>query len=92
MGSFLAPDLKAVFLKIIEAGETNILVDLNHCNNCDTSGLGALLLGNRLSTDAGGNFVLIGIAPRIREMMDLVGLYALLRVAENEEEAKQIFL
>ncbi len=91
LDTFLAPDLKAVFLKVVEAGGTNILVDLNRCKYCDTSGLGALLLGNRLCLDADGNFVLVGISPRIREMMDLVGLDSLLKVIENEEEAYLFF-
>lgn len=91
LDTFLAPDLKAVFLKVVEAGETNILVDMIHCKHCDPSGLGALLLGNRLCLDAGGNLVLVGISPRIREMMDLIGLDSLLKVIENEEEAYLYF-
>ena len=56
----MAPGLKSELVLIVANGEMNILVDLSGCNFCDSSGLSALLLGNRLCKDANGMFILYG--------------------------------
>ena len=86
----MAPDIKAEMAGIIGNGERNILVDLTNCSFCDSSGLSALLLGNRLCNNAKGSLVLFGVAPRVRGMIDLIGFESVLKVAETREAAKRL--
>lgn len=88
----MAPELKSAFLTVVESGERNIFVDLSGCSLCDSSGLSALLLGNRLCKEVSGNFVLFGLSTPVREMMDLVEMESLLKIADTEEEAVGFFV
>ena len=90
LDAMMAPDLKADLAGIIGNGERNILVDLTNCSFCDTSGLSALLLGNRLCNKVNGSFVLFGLTPRVKGMMDLIGFESILKVAETRDAAKQL--
>lgn len=87
----LAPELKSELLLIVNKGESNLLVDLTACEGADSSGLSALLLGNRLCRDKGGKFVLCGISPAIREIMDLAGMESLLETVRSGPDAEKHF-
>ncbi len=87
----MAPVLKSELILIVENGEKNILTDLSGCNYCDSSGLSALLLGNRLCGGADGRFVVSGLSDGVRKIMDLAGLNALLLIADTRKEAEALF-
>lgn len=88
----MAPELKSALVMIIENGEKNILIDLASCNFCDSSGLSALMLGNRLCKKIQGTFVSCGITNRVGEMMDLIRLDSLFMTADCKEEAEALFI
>jgi len=88
----MAPYLKSAILTVVENGEKNILIDLSKCSECDASGLSALLLGNRLCSEAKGSFILFGLSTRIREMMDLIDMESYLKVVDTEEAAIELFV
>jgi anti-anti-sigma factor len=90
LDAMIAPDIKAELAGIVGNGERNILVDLTNCNYCDSSGLSALLLGNRLCNKAKGSFVLFGLTTRVKGMIDLIGFESVLKIAETREAAKQL--
>jgi len=90
LDAMIAPDIKAELAGIVGNGERNVLVDLTNCSYCDSSGLSALLLGNRLCNKAKGSFVLFGLTPRVKGMIDLIGFESVLKVAETREAAKQL--
>jgi len=92
LDALLAPGLKSELVAIVEKGEKNILVDLSSCSLCDSSGLSALLLGDRLCKGVSGTLVLVGLSVPIRELMDLVALEAILKIVDSEEEAAELFL
>ena len=87
----MAPGLKSELVLIVANGEMNILVDLSGCNFCDSSGLSALLLGNRLCRDVNGKFILYGCTGQVSEMLDLADLGNHLTVAETKDEACSFF-
>ena len=60
LDSTISPDIKSVFQQIYMEGPRNIIVDLSHVKYSDSSGLSALLVGNRIFTDQQGAFVLAG--------------------------------
>ncbi len=90
LDAMMAPDIKAELAGIIGNGERNILVDLANCSYCDSSGLSALLLGNRLCNKVKGSLVLFGLTPRVKGMIDLIGFESVLKVAETREAAKRL--
>jgi anti-sigma B factor antagonist len=92
LDSLMAPELKSALVLIIENGEKNILLDLSSCTFCDSSGLSALIFGNRLCRKIHGTFVSCGITDRVREMMDLISLDSLLLTADCKEEAEELFI
>ena len=90
LDAFIAPELKSEMVVIVADGEKNIFVDLSSCISCDSSGMSALLLGNRLCRGVNGNFVLYGLSPRINQMKDLAGLDTILKVADTFEAAEEL--
>ena len=92
LDALLAPDLKSKLVVIVENGEKNILVDLSNCNYCDSSGMSALLLGNRLCAGVNGTFVICGLFPQVKEMVDLGGFDSLMKIADTKEKAEEFFV
>jgi len=88
----IAPELKSELVAIVGSGEKNMLIDLSNCSNCDSSGLSALLLGNRLCQESNGKFVLCGLSSRIRESLDLLGFEDFLAIVGTWEEAEPFFV
>ncbi|MCH7535840.1 MAG: STAS domain-containing protein [Bacteroidetes bacterium] len=58
LDSRVSPILKSELVVVNAGGEKNIIIDLNECRYCDSSGLSALLIGNRLCKNENGTFVL----------------------------------
>ena len=52
-----APDLKSECVKVNAEGECNIILDVSNCTYCDSSGLSAILVANRLCEDKLGTFI-----------------------------------
>lgn len=90
LDAFIAPELKSEMVVIVADGEKNIFVDLSNCISCDSSGMSALLLGNRLCHGVNGNFVLYGLSPGINQMKDLAGFDTILKVADTLEAAEEV--
>ena len=87
----IAPELKSELVAIVGKGEKNILIDLSNCSHCDSSGLSALLLGNRLCLELNGRLVLCGLTDQIRKSIDLLGFEVFLNIAESREAAAALF-
>lgn len=88
----IAPGFKSELVLIIENGEKNILVNLSECKQCDSSGMSALLLGNRLCRGVDGRFVVFGLAAAIKEKLDIARIDSLMLFAESEIQAENYFL
>ena len=56
-----APDLKSQLVVISGEGEKNIVLDLTGCKYCDSSGLRAVLVANRLCEEAIGACIVTGL-------------------------------
>ena len=54
LDTHIAPSLKSELVLISGKGEKNIILDLKKCQYCDSSGLSAILVANRLCKNAGG--------------------------------------
>ncbi|QGY45457.1 anti-sigma factor antagonist [Maribellus comscasis] len=85
-----APDLKSELIVINNGGEKNIVLDLSSVNYCDSSGLRAVLVANRLCEDAIGTFVLCGLQPDVENLVKISMLHTVLLITKNIEEAESL--
>ena len=85
-----APDLKSKLVVISNEGEKNIILDLNSCNYCDSSGLRAVLVANRLCEDSIGTFILCGLQPDVENLVNISMLHTVLLVTKTAKEAEAL--
>jgi anti-anti-sigma factor len=72
-------------------GEKNIVLDLSKCRYCDSSGLSAILVANRLCKNANGTFVLTGLNDAVERLITISQLDTVLNIAGSVEEAVKLF-
>jgi anti-sigma B factor antagonist len=82
-----ASELKAELVLLNNKGINNIIVDLSETKYCDSSGLSALLMGNRLCKDTNGKFVLCGLQENVMKMVQIAQLDKVLNFEENQTAA-----
>lgn len=85
-----ASDLKSQLVVISNGGEKNIVMDLSNCMYCDSSGLRAVLVANRLCEDAIGTFILCGLQPDVENLIKISMLHTVLLITETEEQAEEL--
>jgi anti-anti-sigma factor len=86
LNSVVSSELKAEFVVINKEGSKNIILDLSKAKYADSSGLSAVLLGNRLCRDAGGTFVLTGLNPHIEKLIEIAQLDRVLNITPTLSE------
>jgi len=82
-----APDLKSELVVINTNGEKNIILDVSSCEYCDSSGLSAILVANRLCEDAIGTFILTGLQPDVEQIIRISMLHTVLIITRTIDEA-----
>jgi len=80
-----------VTLLIKGEGETNLVIDLNEVESCDSSGLSALLVANRLSNAVGGKLAIITSSEKILSLIRITQLHRVLFICDTVEDAVQEF-
>ena len=85
-----APDLKSELVVIHTKGEKNIILDVSSCDYCDSSGLSAILVANRLCEDAIGTFILTGLQPDVEQIIRISMLHTVLTITKTVDEAVNI--
>ncbi len=86
----LAPGLKSELVLVSGNGEKNIVLDLSECRYCDSSGLSAILVANRLCKNANGTFVLTGLSESVERLITISQLDTVLNIAYSRGEAADI--
>lgn len=90
LDTHIAPSLKSELVLISGKGERNIILDLKKCQYCDSSGLSAILVANRLCKNAGGTFVLCGLNEAVERLITISQLDTVLSIAADTEEAEKL--
>ncbi|MBN1926771.1 MAG: STAS domain-containing protein [Prolixibacteraceae bacterium] len=83
-----APDLKSEFVVITNKGMKNIILDLGSCQYCDSSGLSAILVANRLCEQIEGRFVITGLQPEVESLIKISLLDTILNIKDTLDEAE----
>lgn len=88
LNSLIAPDLKSELIVLHNAGIKNLIMDLSNTKFVDSSGLSAILTGNRLWTDSGNAFVLTGLDhPSVKMLITISRLDSVLTIKDTMGEA-----
>lgn len=85
------PAVEAVLNEHVEAGHSRLVIDLSGVTYVSSSGLRALLSARRRARAGGGDVVLCGMQPRVREIFEMVGFVSLFKIVASVEEAARTF-
>ena len=86
LNSVIAPDLKSEFLMMRNTGVMNLILNLEAVTFVDSSGLSAILTGNRLWK--GGSFVLTGVnSEAIKKLITISKLDSILKIVPTVKES-----
>ena len=88
----LAPDLKTEFVILINEGYRNIICDLSVVEYCDSSGLSAFLVGDRLCNEKDGKFVITEMNTELIKLLKLSQLDSILNVVPTLKESIDFIL
>ncbi|MEQ1544615.1 STAS domain-containing protein [Methyloglobulus sp.] len=80
-------ELKEYLLQMIESGEKQIIVQLEHVRFIDSSGLGALLSGNKHIIVKSGKLALTNIQKQVLSMFELTRLNRVFDIYADLNEA-----
>mgnify|MGYP002636959095 CR=1 FL=1 len=87
LDSHVSPALKSE-LVVLNADEfKNLIVDLTDTRYCDSSGLSAILVANRLCKNSNGTFVLTGLQRSVAKLISISQLDTILNITPTIEEA-----
>ncbi|MES2837747.1 MAG: STAS domain-containing protein [Bacteroidota bacterium] len=87
LDSSASPELKSELVLLNAGGVKNIILDLSETRYCDSSGLSAILVGNRLCKNANGNFVICNIQESVKKLISISQLDSILNIKNSVEEA-----
>lgn len=87
MDSSIAPNLKSQMITMQAEGIRNIILDLTDVKYTDSSGLSALLVGNRIFQEDAGIFVLAKLSEHTMKLIKISQLDSVLHILPTVEEA-----
>ena len=90
LDTHVAPALKSELVLVSGKGEKNIILDLQKCEYCDSSGLSAILVANRLCKNAGGTFVLCGLNDAVERLITISQLDTVLNITGTVSDAEKM--
>ena len=91
LDAIVSPELKSQFLILSKSGSNDFVLDLTNVKYCDSSGLSALLVGNRFSKSSEGTFVVCGLQPNVEKLINISQLNSVLNIAEDITSANNYF-
>jgi anti-anti-sigma factor len=82
----IAPSLKSELVILNSDGVQNIIIDLAATRYCDSSGLSAILIANRLCKNVGGILIVTGLQEPVRNLISISQLDSILNITESLED------
>lgn len=92
LNTLVAPDLKAKLTVLNGEDIRNIIVDIKEVNFIDSSGLSAILVGNRLCQSANGVLVIAETSKNVKRLIKISQLDSVLRLIPTLQEAKDFIM
>uniref|UniRef100_UPI004048B294 STAS domain-containing protein n=2 Tax=Roseivirga sp. TaxID=1964215 RepID=UPI004048B294 len=88
----IAPGLKAEFVNLNTQGVVNLVLDLSSTRYCDSSGLSAILTGNRIASENDGVLILSGLQPMVLKLIELSQLHKIFEILPTQHEAIEFIM
>ena len=82
----IAPEVKSEFMTLHNEGVDNLIVSLENVKYSDSSGLSALLHGNRLFSD-GGSYIICALQEHVEKLIKISQLDKVMEIVPTTEEA-----
>ncbi len=83
-----SPEVRRVMLEALRQKRApRVIVNLKAVRYIDSSGVASLVEGLKISRDLGSRFILFGLSPAAREVLELSRLIRVFEVYENEQQA-----
>lgn len=86
LDSSIAPQLKSEMVTLHAEGVRNIILDLSEVKYTDSSGLSALLVGNRVLQEDNGIFILTRLSDHTLKLIKISQLDSVLNILPSVEE------
>lgn len=87
LNGIIAPELKASLVELHNQGTFNFIIDLKGVKYIDSSGLSAILVGNRLSKSENGLQIITGLQPMVKKLIEISQLDTVLKIVPTVSEA-----
>ncbi len=87
LDSTISTGLKSELVVLNGEGAKNIILDLSSTRYCDSSGLSAILVANRLCKNVNGSLVLFGIQEAVNKLIAISQLDSILTITPTLEDA-----
>ena len=85
--SLISSELKTELVMINSQECKNIILDLTETVYCDSSGLSAILVGNRLCKNSNGSFILTNLNEHVKKLISISQLDNILIIIPTAAEA-----
>lgn len=93
LDSALSPKLKSELLTVHAEGYNNLIIDMSHVKYADSSGLSALLVGNREFSRNGGIFIIAAPQEHVMKLIKISMLDKVFNIVDTlEAAAEAIFI
>ncbi len=87
LDSQISPALKSELVVLNADDFKSIIIDLSETRYCDSSGLSAILVANRLCKNSGGSFILCGLQRSVSKLISISQLDTILNITPTLAEA-----
>lgn len=92
LGGVISPELKSHLVELNNKGIKNVLLDMSNARYCDSSGLSAILVGNRLCKNANGSFVICGVQEMVMKLIEISQLTSILNIVPTAQEGEDFIM
>jgi len=86
LDSSVAPEVKSEFVTLQAEGVIRVILSLENVKYSDSSGLSALLVGNRIFTE-NGDFIIYGVNEHVMKLINISQLDKVINILPTKEEA-----
>jgi anti-sigma B factor antagonist len=79
--------LREAVSETMQAGASNVLLDLNQATTIDSSGVGEMVSAYTTVANRGGTLKLLNLPPKVSDILQITQLITVFEVYDDEDEA-----
>lgn len=83
--------LREAVHEALDAGAKKILINLSNVSTVDSSGIGEMVSAYTTVTNRGGQLKLVGLPPKVQDILQITQLITVFDVFDTEDEAVDSF-